>query len=205
MFFVFFVFVHMGSHGVVAFCGWSLINIILFAFILGDQWTLEVEGLRQSSVFVAVSILRWILNIILLSPKITFFFACCSDIIVVVGCIFTKTKTKIKNEDVPSIPRLVSLAEADLFSFFTAFQIYSMIMAITLGLTLTASLWLLGRVGEPVWRSLSSSILFFPWSYDFFMLSFIWGSLHGSIFCLNDSSFSFPCRCTRVHCTEVYG
>ena len=39
----------------------------------------------------------------------------------------------------------------------------------------------------------------------FFMLSFIWGRLHGSIFCLNDSSFSFPCRCTRVHCTEVFG
>ena len=49
------------------------------------------------------------------------FFACCSDIIVVVGCIFTKTKTKIKNEDVPSIPRLVSLAQ-DLFSFFPVFR-----------------------------------------------------------------------------------
>ena len=24
-------------------------------------------------------------------------------------------------------------------------------------------------------------------------------------FCLNDPGFSFPCRCTRVHCTEVFG
>ena len=49
------------------------------------------------------------------------FFACCSDIIVVVGCIFTKTKTNIKNEDVPSIPRLVSLAQEDQLIFFLSF------------------------------------------------------------------------------------
>ena len=52
---------------------------------------------------------------------IIIFFACCSDIIVVIGCIFTKTKTNIKNEDVPSIPRLVSLAQADQLIFFLSF------------------------------------------------------------------------------------
>ena len=63
----------------------------------------------------------------------------------------------------PSIPRLVSLAQDDLLFFLSCLsKVLPLSMAIALGLTFAASVWLLGRVGTPVWRSLSVSTAIFP-------------------------------------------
>ena len=49
MFFVFFVFVYMDSHGVVVFCGWSLINIDFVCFYF--RWPVNVGSRGTASEF----------------------------------------------------------------------------------------------------------------------------------------------------------